>query len=168
MTLHLAGIAVFGGMILVGNLRLLGLVMKKQPLTEVIGRYRVLKRWGFVLVAICGVLMLGSKAEEYYYNAFFWAKMSVLALIGIHGLAFRRSVYQKLEDLDRNPEIPARVKLAASLSLVLWTGMVIGGRGIGYIEPPLDKLHAAIATPQGQLFETAVVSAKVYKLTKGN
>jgi uncharacterized membrane protein len=147
MTLHLVGIAVFGGMILVGDLRLLGLVMRKQPLTDVIGRCRVLKRYGFALVATCGVLMLFSKAEEYYYNKFFWAKMTVLALIGVHGLVFRPSVYQNLEELDASPRIPGRAKLAAALSLLLWTGMVICGRGIGYIEPPLDKLHAEIAPP---------------------
>ena len=40
------------------------------------------------------------------------------------------------------PRIPTRAKLAASLSLILWTGLVIARSGIGYIEPPLDKIHA--------------------------
>jgi hypothetical protein len=142
MSTHLAGIALFGGMVLITDLRLLGWIMKKRPIADVIDQLRLLKRIGFVIVATCGILMLGSKAEEYYYNWFFWVKMSFLALIFLHGLVFRRSVYGNAAALDAAPKVPGYAKLAAALSLLLWTGMVIAGRGIGYIEPPLDKLHA--------------------------
>lgn len=54
----------------------------------------------------------------------------------------RTSVYRNTALLDAAPKIPAPAKLAASLSLILWTSLVIAGRGIGYIEPPLDKIHA--------------------------
>jgi hypothetical protein len=27
---------------------------------------------------------------------------------------------------------------------VLWLGVAIAGRGIGYIEPPIEKLHALL------------------------
>ena len=107
LSTHLAAIAVSGGMILITNLRLLGLAMKTRPIADVIDQLRVLKWIGFAVVATCGILMLGSKAEEYYYNVFFRLKLSLLALIVVHGLAFRTSVY-------RNPA-PARAKLAAVL-----------------------------------------------------
>jgi hypothetical protein len=35
-------------------------------------------------------------------------------------------------------------KLAAAISMLLWTSIACCGRGIGYIEPPLDKIHAQI------------------------
>jgi hypothetical protein len=142
MSTHLAGIALFGGMILVTNLRLLGLMMETRPIADVIDQLRVLKWIGFAIVATCGILMLGSKAEEYYYNIFFRLKLLILALIFVHGLIFRRSVYRNAAALDSAGKTPSVAKLAAVLSLVLWTSMVIAGRGIGYIEPPLDKLHA--------------------------
>jgi hypothetical protein len=147
MSSHLAGIALFGGMILAVDLRLLGLAMRKRSVSDVVNQLRVLKWIGFGVVATCGILMLGSKAEEYYYNAFFRAKMTVLALIFVHGLVFRRSVYVRVSEFDKTGIIPGRARLAASLSLILWTCMVIAGRGIGYIEPPLDKLHAQVAGP---------------------
>jgi len=50
--------------------------------------------------------------------------------------------------IDAAPRIPARAKLAASLSLILWTSLLIIGRGIGYIEPPLDKIHARFFAPE--------------------
>ena len=144
MSTHLAGIALFGGMILVVDLRLLGVVMRRRAVSDVVNQLRVLKWIGFGLVATCGILMLGSKAEEYYHNAFFRAKMAVLALIFVHAMIFRKSVYARASEFDRTNVIPGRAKLAASLSLILWTCMVICGRGIGYIEPPLDKIHAKL------------------------
>lgn len=139
LTLHLIGIAFFGGLIFVTNMRLLGVTLRKLPASKVIESLRVPKRIGFVLVVGCGLLMASSKAEEYYYNWFFWTKMSLLALISIHGLVFGKSVYRNAA----NP-LPPGAKLAAALSLILWTGVMIAGRGIGYIEPPLEKLHALL------------------------
>lgn len=144
MSTHLAGISLFGGMVLVVDLRLLGIAMRKRSVSDVVNQLRWLKWVGLGIVVTCGILMLGSKAEEYYYNAFFRAKMAVLSLILVHSLVFRRSVYSKVAEFDKSGAIPGRAKLAASLSLILWTCMVICGRGIGYIEPPLDKLHATV------------------------
>jgi uncharacterized membrane protein len=144
MTLHLVGIAMFGGLIFVTNLRLLEVTMRKRPVADVIQGLRGLKHMGLTLVVICGVLMASSKAEEYYYNWFFWLKMSLLALIALHALAFRASVYRNPAQLDKTPHVPGVAKLAAALSLLLWTGVAIAGRGIGYIDPPLEKLHAML------------------------
>jgi hypothetical protein len=147
MSSHLAGIALFGGTILATDLRLLGVALGKRPVADVVGQLRPLKHLGLTIVVICGILMLGSKAEEYYYNIFFRAKMTILALIVIHALVFRPSVYSRAAEFDRTGVIPGRAKLAACLSLLLWTSMVICGRGIGYIEPPLDKIHAQGSAP---------------------
>lgn len=137
LTLHLVGISFFGGLIVMTDLRLLGLTMRRLPVSKVIDSLRIPKQIGFVIVVTCGVMMASSKAEEYYYNRLFWAKMSLLALIAVHGLVFGRSVYR-----GRHEPTRSQAKLAGALSLLLWTGVMICGRGIGYIEPPLDKLHA--------------------------
>ncbi len=147
MSTHLLGIALFGGLILMTNLRLLGWAMRKHSVTDVVNQLRVPKRIGFIVVATCGILMLGSKAEEYYYNVFFRIKLVLLALMFIHGWVFRRSVYYNTEEIDRSPEIPGRAKLAAYLSLAVWACIACAGRGIGYIDAPLDKIHARMQSP---------------------
>jgi len=101
-----------------------------------------------------GVLMACCKAEEYYYNDWFRLKMALLAVVALHALIFRRRVYNRAAELDQMPSLPAGAKLAAGISLVLWIGIACAGRGIGYIEPPLDKIHAQFleaptASPQG-------------------
>lgn len=144
MSLHMVGIAFFGGMILMTDLRLLGVAMRKHSIADVIEQFRVPKRWGLALTATCGILMAGSKAEEYYYNAFFRAKLILLATVIIFELVFYRSVYANPAALDRAPRTPGAAKTAAALSLVLWISIACCGRGIGYIEPPLNKIHAQL------------------------
>ena len=129
------------------DLRLLGLVLRQRSIAEVIHGLRRLKRMGFVIMVICGLLLFAGKAEEYYYNAFFHLKVGLLLLVGVHALVFHKSVYGNAAELDRQPKTPAVAKIAAVTSLLLWIGLVIAGRGIGYIEPPLDKIHAALPQP---------------------
>lgn len=82
---------------------------------------------------ICtGLLLATSEATKYAPNPFFWTKMVILGLIGAHALIFRPTVYNNTEELDKSPVIPARVKVAAILSLVLWTCMFTMGRLIAY------------------------------------
>src|SRR5580658_7824824 len=144
LSLHMIGIAFFGGMILMTDLRLLGWGLRKRSIAEVVNQFRVPKRWGLLLTATCGILMAGSKAEEYYYNAFFRTKLILFAVVIVSELVFYRSVYANPAALDRTPSAPTNAKLAAVLSILLWTSIACCGRGIGYIEPPLDKIHARI------------------------
>jgi hypothetical protein len=136
MTTHLASIAVFGGMILLTDLRLLGLAMRGYSIAEVVNGLRWWKRIGFVIMVTMGVLLASSEAVKYSVNPYFWIKMTLLALVGVHALIFRPRVYNHPAELDRSPEIPRVAKLAASFSLVLWIGLVCAGRWIGYYEPP--------------------------------
>ena len=144
LSLHMIGIAFFGGMILMTDLRLLGLALRNRSIADVVNQFRVPKRWGLLLTATCGILMAGSKAEEYYYNAFFRTKLILFAAVIVTEVVFYRSVYANPAALDRSPSVPANAKLAAALSMLLWTSIACCGRGIGYIEPPLDKIHARI------------------------
>lgn len=136
LSLHMVAIALFGGMILMTDMRLLGWAMRSRTVADVVDQLRVPKRVGFVLAATCGVLLLGSKAEDYYYNIFFRTKVVLFVLVAVHALVFRNSVYNRAAELDRAPRMPGRAKLAAVLSLVLWVGIFSAGRGIGFISAP--------------------------------
>jgi hypothetical protein len=130
LAIHVSCIALFGGMILMTNLRLLGWALTDYSVSEVIGRLRVWKVAGFLIMAVCGILLAGSEAGKYYHNTYFWVKMSLLGLLGLHALVFRRGVYRNAARLDDSPARQAKV--AAILSLILWTGVICAGRLIGY------------------------------------
>jgi len=132
LSTHLTCIALFGGMILATNLRLLGLTFKDVTITQMVTSFRSWKRLGGTVMVATGVLLAASEAEKYSPNPFFWTKMIVLGLILAHGAIFRRSVYSNTEELDRSPVIPVPAKVAAILSLILWTAMFTMGRLIAY------------------------------------
>jgi hypothetical protein len=132
----MVAIAFFGGLILMTDLRLLGLAMGRRTVSDVVDQLRIPKRVGFVCAATCGILLFGSKAEDYSHNAYFQLKMLLLALVAVHALCFRQSVYNRAEELDRDPRIPVRAKIAAGLSLLLWVGIFCAGRGIGFVRAP--------------------------------
>jgi hypothetical protein len=133
MIMHLASIAFFGGMILMTDLRLLGLTLRAVPAAELIRQLRYWKWAGFTLMVTCGILLASSKADTYYPNPYFRIKISLLALVGVHALIFRRSVYRN-PHLDRSVAMPRAARAAACLSLVLWLGILSAGRWIAYYD----------------------------------
>jgi hypothetical protein len=143
LSTHLTCIAIFGGLIVITDLRLLGAALTERSIADVVNGLRWWKRLGFVVMISMGIMLAGSKAVEYYRNPYFWTKMSLLFLVFIHAMIFRPSVYNDPEKLDASPVIPTRAKAAAVLSLVLWTSVVCAGRLIGYYEPPQPKKPAA-------------------------
>jgi hypothetical protein len=142
LSLHLTGMGLFGGMILMTDLRLLGISLTKHPVSDVVNGLRPWKHLGLTLTATCGALLLWSKAAIYYPNPYLRIKLTLFALIIIHALVFR-SVYRNVTDLDRSPVIPGRAKLAAALSIILWISVVTAGRWIGYWEPKGEPVNAA-------------------------
>jgi uncharacterized membrane protein len=132
MSMHMICIAVFGGMILMTDLRLLGVGLKDKTVTEVVGGLRPFKRIGFVVMVTCGLLMAGSQASDYYQNPYFWTKMALLVLVGVHAMVFKPTVYDHPEKLDKYPVLPTRAKVAAVISLILWVCIPVCGRLIAY------------------------------------
>jgi hypothetical protein len=142
LSLHLPFIAIFSTTIVLTDFRLLGWGMRRQSVSDIVKRLRVPKRIGFVLVATCGFLVFGMKAEEYYYNDFFRIKLFLFGMVALHAVVFRGSVYNRADELDRLTQTPARAKVAAGLSLLLWLCIVCVGRGIGY-QPRRFPTHFA-------------------------
>jgi len=146
MTTHLTCIAVFGGMILMTDLRLLGIAMKDRSVTDVVNQFRIWKRVGFCIMVTMGALLAGSEAVKYSGNPFFWAKMCFLAMVAVHAIIFRPRVYNNTAAIDKAPSLPGRAKLAGALSLFIWLGVLSMGRLIGYYEGPGPAPAKPLAT----------------------
>lgn len=136
MSTHLACIAVFGGLILLTDLRLLGWAMTDVPISNVVNGTRVWKRVGFCIMFTMGFLLGTSEMDKYYANPYFILKMFLLVTVAIHALIFKSKVYDHPEWLDKEPRIPRVAKVAAAWSLLVWIGIPCAGRWIAYYEPP--------------------------------
>ena len=127
-TIHLMGLALIGGAVLVVDLRLLGLGLQGQP---VAGLAHDAERWllrGLLVMVSTGILLFMCFATKYYYLTFFWVKMAALLLVIVFTLSVRRRVIMANEaDVS-----PIRCKLVALVSLSLWTIVAVGGRYIGF------------------------------------
>ena len=127
-TIHLMGLAVIGGAVLLVDLRLLGLGLRRQPVSELA---RDAERWlvgGLLVMVSTGILLFMCFATKYYYLTFFWVKMVALFLVVVFTLSVRRRVVMG----DEARVSPAWSKLVAGVSLSLWTTVAIGGRWIGF------------------------------------
>src|SRR6185369_10100061 len=129
---HLLGIALFGGMLLMTDLRLLGWAMRDRLVSDVVEQFRHWKRFGFLIVVASGLLLAWAEPQKLYRSPAFWVKMVLFALVGVHALAYRGSVYQNPAELDKL--ITTHARTAAILSLVLWVGLVVSGRLIAFDE----------------------------------
>lgn len=134
--IHLLSIALFGGMLLATDLRLLGWAMKGRKVSDVLVQLRPWKWVGFVVVTVTGLLLMWAEPVRLYRSPSFWVKKALLALVGVHAVIFRGGVYGHPEKLDTG--ITGQAKLAAALSLLLWAGLVVAGRLIAF-DPSFDE-----------------------------
>ena len=125
---HLLALAIIGGAVLLVDLRLLGLGLKRQPVAELA---RDAQPWliGSLLFMIgSGVPLFMSEATKCYYSFAFWTKMTALALAIIFTFTVRRRV--AFADEAR---VSAGVARAVGLiSILLWSTVGWGGRWIGF------------------------------------
>jgi hypothetical protein len=136
LALHLTGMGLFGGMIAMTDLRILGVAMTQRPMADVHNQLRPYKHLGLTLVVLCGLTLAWSKAAIYWPNPFFKMKLACLALVALHALVFRSPVYKSLGEMDKFGKATTTAKLAAVISLILWISLVGAGRWIGYWEAP--------------------------------
>ena len=128
--LHLLSIALFGGMLLAADVRLLGWGLRRFKVSDLISQLRPWKWLGFVVVVGTGLLLMWAEPIRLYRSPSFWVKMALFALVGIHALVFRPGVYRHPEKLDA--AISGQARLAAALSLLLWSGLIVSGRLIAF------------------------------------
>ena len=123
---HLLGLVVLGGAVLLVDLRLLGLVLPNQPLRSVSASGQRLLLWGVTLMIVTGVPLFLSEAIKCYYSPAFWLKITTL----VPAIGFALTVRRRVASHDR-PSPSAR-RLTALASLALWFTVAAAGRWIGF------------------------------------
>ena len=127
-TAHVLTLCLFLGMIGMLDLRLVGVGLRGVPVSEVASRLLPFALWGFVVMAISGLLLFYSGPVKAASNIFFRVKVLMIALAGVNALLFHFTIYRRVVTWDHAASPPARAKLAGVLSLLLWSGVVICGR----------------------------------------
>jgi uncharacterized protein YacL len=131
-SIHVWTLAVFFGSILMVDLRLLGLTMRKVPVSEVAGRLLPWTIAGFVVMVITGSLLFSAIPLRSYQNIFFRTKMILLVLAGLNVWFFHSGIYKRVGEWDFHAIPPKAARVAGGISLVLWACIVVSGRMIAY------------------------------------
>ncbi len=131
-SVHVLTLCLFLGTVVLLDLRLVGLAMRRVPVSEMIANLSLWTRAGFALMVVSGSLLFYAIPVRTYQNVFFRAKVVMLILAGLNAWVFHSTVYRRVEkwDLDLTP--PKRARMAGALSLLLWAGIVAAGRMIAY------------------------------------
>jgi hypothetical protein len=127
-SLHLLGLALMGGAVLLVNLSLLGLAIGRKPAAQL---WQDTRPWlvGSLAVNIAtGLLLFTSESIKLYYHEAFWVKMASLLL----AILFQFTVLRRVALSDPARVGPLRSKVAALTSILLWSLVGAGGRWIGF------------------------------------
>lgn len=128
--LHLAGLVMLLGAMLLLDLRLLGLA-REVPLEDASRRLTPIGICGLVLLLATGFCLFAADAAPLLRN---WLLQIKLLLVGLgiaNALLFRALWSGHLATWDQRPPVAGR--LQAALSVLIWCGVMSAGRLLAYV-----------------------------------
>ncbi len=126
---HLVALAIFGGAILMLDLRFLGFGFTSQPAPQVARSFLPITATGLLVLFITGALLLASGPMRYFYNTPFRIKMWLFFIAVIFHFVLQVKVARRDPAVDVTT---AGRKAAGALSMLLWASIAIAGRAVGY------------------------------------
>ena len=127
---HIVGFAFSVGTIALVDFRLLGWGMRRETPAQIVRETFFWTLGGLVAMALSGLMLFSSDADNYYLNWAFDLKMFFLVL----AIVFNYTIHRKTAMAER----PAGGKLVACVSMVLWACVIFGGIFIGFLNSTLD------------------------------
>lgn len=128
-TLHFLGLCLVFGVLLTVNLRILG-AMERISFAAL---HRLLP-WsilGFALTLLTGMVFFIVAGDQYTNNVAFYLKVVLLVLAGVHVLYL--TVSDVTWALRPGDQAPLREKVIAAGAMVLWSGVLYGGRMLPFL-----------------------------------
>ena len=132
LTAHVVSMTVFAGLVLMMDLRLLGIGNMRTPFSRL---QQTLFPWqmvGMTASAITGLLLVYAEPMRFYGSFPFWIKVVLMAMASLNALAFHYTTFLTVDRWDMERVLPFGVRLAGAVGLVLWASVVVSGRLIAY------------------------------------
>ena len=131
-SIHVLALCLFVGLATVFDLRLLGLILRRVPVSQVMGRTLPWTTGGFAVMVVTGLLLFYAIPVRTYQSVWFRAKVIFLILAGINVLFFHTRVENSIAEWDTRIITPAGARRAGVFSLILWACIIVAGRFIAY------------------------------------
>ncbi|SNT10106.1 hypothetical protein SAMN05421770_104167 [Granulicella rosea] len=127
---HLLFLAIFGGAILLVDLRFLNLGFKTQSTSEVARELLPVTVVGVIGMFLSGLLMYAGGTMRYYHNPAFQAKMAFFILALLVHFTLQVGAARNIANEGGGGRL---LKIGAVASLLLWVSVGFAGRVIGYV-----------------------------------
>ncbi len=129
--IHLIGIALLVGAIVMTDMRLLGL-SRKLPV-NLTAQHLLPWVWaGFALALISGFALFSSFTTGYWANPAFRIKLILILAAGVNASLFHFRVYRGVIGWNQDVPTPVVAKVFAGISIALWFSIIAAGRLIAY------------------------------------
>jgi hypothetical protein len=132
-SIHVVAIVTVVGTISIIDMRLIGLPAHRKGVRKLMQDVLPLTWGAFALAVLTGSLLFSSRAMKYATIIWFQSKMALLLLAGLNMVYFHVITYRSIHLWDELAETPRAAKLAGTLSLLLWIGVVFCGRLVGFV-----------------------------------
>jgi len=129
---HIMALPLSVGLIVMFDLRLLGLVFRSAPASRVMTDIARWSKLGFAIMFVTGGLLFMTQAGKAYGNSFFRAKLLFLLILGINAAVYQAIFYPRMAQWDADGRTPVGARVCGALSLVVWIGVIICGRTMAY------------------------------------
>lgn len=136
-SVHVLGVTLVIGTVGIIELRLIGVASLNRSVSRVLKDVLPITWSAFAVSAISGFLLFASNAPTYAYNTFFLTKAALLFLAGLNALGFHTFVERSITRWDSAARTPIPARLSGAFSLVMWIGVVICGRWVGFTLVPM-------------------------------
>jgi hypothetical protein len=130
---HLLSLAFSVGLIVLTDLRLVGLFLRDVPAADILRQLRPWILGGFAAQFVTGTLLFWSEAANVVQLPVFWLKLFVIFLSGLNVLWFEVKWVRQVGGWGDQLVPPGGVRIAGWASLAFWSLVVISGRLIPYL-----------------------------------
>lgn len=136
-SVHVLALTLVVGSIVIVDLRLLGIASRNRSIMSVTGEVLPFTWTAFVFAVLTGSALFASHAVGYAHNLQFRIKLALLLLAGINMLTFHLGFFGRGSGRWSDSSMtPWPGKVAGTISLLLWIGVVAAGRWIGFATIP--------------------------------
>jgi hypothetical protein len=132
-SVHIVTIAVLIGSVLVIDLRLLGLIERRQAVGALMDHYLPVVAVSMVVLFVTGAVLIAGEPTRALFRITFWLKMALI--LAVLALTWGLGRYARTPAAASGAPGPqAAVRAGAVLALLLWVAIIFAGRWIGYTE----------------------------------
>jgi hypothetical protein len=131
-SIHIVGIALVMGSVLMIDLRILGWAWLDQTLRQTTNRFGPWLTGSLCLLFVTGILMVIGEPVRELVTLSFWLKMALVALGALVATIFQSTLRRHEQQWEERLVHRRSIKVLAILTFLVWVCIIVLGRLIAY------------------------------------